>query len=201
VDGEISNYTLDTYKELGNRDMSMDYQLNTPWTFNGSLGYTFGSSVALGAEYEYKDYASTRFYDSGGIGMDFENEEASKYGGLKGVHTFRAGIEYKPIPEFAFRAGYNYSTAAFEEYAIKNLPLNSIHTDTDFTNKYAQSNYTFGIGYKGKSFYADITYKYATQKADFYPFVYLDNDQWVSPEAAKVTDNRSQVLLTLGYRF
>lgn len=41
---------------------------------------------------------------------EFENSTTSM---LKGVSTVRLGLEYKVIPQFAFRAGYNYSTAGF----------------------------------------------------------------------------------------
>ncbi|MDR0894816.1 MAG: TonB-dependent receptor [Prevotellaceae bacterium] len=192
--------TIDTYDYTNGKDMAMEYQLHTPWTYNVSLGYTIGSSLALGAEYEYKDYASTRLYHPDGTEMAEENDQM-RNGGMKGVNTFRAGIEYKPIPQFAFRAGYTYSGAAFEKYAVKALPINSIYTDSDFSNSQELSNYTFGIGYKGKGFYADLTYKYSTQKSEFYPFAYYESGTWYSPAATHVTDNRSQVLLTLGYRF
>ncbi|MDR1004250.1 MAG: TonB-dependent receptor [Prevotellaceae bacterium] len=193
-------HTVDTYDYTDGKEMAMEYQLNTPWIFNASLGYTIGSWLALGAEYEYKDYSSMRFYYPGGAGMGYENSTA-RYGGLRGVNTYRAGIEFKPVSQFAFRAGYTYSDAAFESYAVKDLPVNSIYTDSDFSNTQALSNYSFGIGYKGKSFYADLTYLYSTQKSDFYPFAYYEDDTWYTPEAAKVTDNRSRVMLTLGYRF
>ena len=172
-----------------------------------SLGYTFGSNLALGAEYEYQDYSTTRFKDGDGNSKGVENDEA-KYA-MKGVNTFRIGAEYKVIPEFAFRLGYNYTSAIFKKDAVKALPINSIQTDTDFANLQAMNTYTIGVGYRGSSFYADLAYKYSIQKSDFYPFWYpedvVENGQIVrnlmSPDATKVKDSRSQVLLTLGFRF
>lgn len=110
------------------------------------------------------------------------------------------------IPQFAFRAGYNYSTAAFHQDAFKDLAINSIQTDTDFANSKSMSNYTLGIGYRGSMFYADLAYKYSTYKENFYPFVngFTDEDGSTvigSPEATKVTNTRSQVLFTVGMRF
>ena len=67
------------------------------------------------------------------------------------------------------------------------------------------NNYTVGIGYRGSMFYADLAYKFTSFKSDFYPFVNMNQTDNVleitSPEATKVTDSRSQVLLTLGVRF
>jgi len=185
--------------------MVRSFNFQTPWTYNVSLGYTVGNSLALGAEYEYQDYSSMKFKDPDGYSSSFEFENSTTPM-LKGVNTVRLGLEYKVIPQFALRAGYNYSTAAFHKDAFKDLPYNSIQTDTDFANSKSMSNYTLGIGYRGSMFYADLAYKFSTYKEDFYPFVngYANEDGGVtidSPEATKVTNTRSQVLFTVGMRF
>ena len=90
---------------------------------------------------------------------------------MKGVSTIRLGAEYKVIPQFALRAGYNYTSAIFNSDAYKDLPYNSIQTDTDFANTKALSNYTVGLGYRGAMFYADLAYKFSSYKEDFYPFI------------------------------
>ena len=202
---ELKRIIVYTYDYVG--DMKRDYRLVTPWKYNVSLGYTVGTSLALGAEYEYEDYSTMKFkYSSndGGGDMEFENAEVKNC--LKGEHTFRIGAEYKVIPEFAFRLGYNYSSAVFRDEAVKYIPSNSLITDTDFSNKRSQSNYTLGIGYRGKMFYADLAYQLSTYKENFYPFYNefeLTQGEWtmVTPPATKVTNTRSQVLLTVGMRF
>ena len=107
----------------------------------------------------------------------------------------------KPIPEFSIRAGYNYSSAAFKNDAIKLLPDNSIGTDTDFSNHKGIDTYTLGVGYRGSALYADVAFKYNTYESDFYPFVNEIDGNFVTPEATKVNNNRTQVMFTLGYRF
>ena len=202
---ELKRIIVDTYDYVG--DMKRDYRLVTPWKYNVSLGYTVGTSLALGAEYEYEDYSTMKFkYSSNDGGGDLEFENAEVKNCLKGEHTFRIGAEYKVIPEFAFRLGYNYSSAVFRDEAVKYIPSNSLITDTDFSNKRSQSNYTLGIGYRGKMFYADLAYQLSTYKENFYPFYNefeLTQGEWtmVTPPATKVTNTRSQVLLTVGMRF
>lgn len=56
------NISYDTYYELNNKDMKSEFELRTPWTYNLSIGYTVGSNLALGAEYEYQDYSKMAFY-------------------------------------------------------------------------------------------------------------------------------------------
>lgn len=194
---------VDTYQKLDG-DMSQEYRLRTPWKYNFSLGYTVGSSLAIGAEYEYEDYSKMKFSYPDGEEKSWETDEAKL--SLQGEHTFRIGAEYKVIPQFAFRLGYNYSSAIFKEDAIKALPANSVMTDTDFANTRSRNNYTLGIGYRGSLFYADLAYQLSTYKEDFYPF-YNEFEsapgKWdlVTPQPTKVTNTRSQVLVTLGMRF
>ena len=197
--------TRESFDANGGRRIEQDFRLSTPWRFNASLGYTVGTPLALGAEYEYEDYSSMKFKYPEGDEMVDQNNTIKDF--MKGVHTFRIGAEYKVIPEFAFRLGYNYSTTAFkEDDAYKWIPVNSTLTDTDFANSQSHSNYTLGIGYRGKTFYADLAYQYSMYKEKFYPF-YNDLETapgvWeiVTPQATKVTNTRSQVLFTLGLRF
>ncbi|WP_308746069.1 outer membrane protein transport protein [uncultured Bacteroides sp.] len=203
--GKDAVTTRESFDANGGRRIEQDFRLSTPWRFNASLGYTVGTSLALGAEYEYEDYSSMKFKYPEGDEMVDQNTTIKEF--MKGVHTFRIGAEYKVIPEFAFRLGYNYSTTAFKENdAYKWIPVNSTLTDTDFANSQSHSNYTIGIGYRGKAFYADLAYQYSMYKEKFYPF-YNDLETspgvWeiVTPQATKVTNTRSQVLLTLGMRF
>lgn len=193
-DETLTRTTVDTYSALGGRDMDRDFKLQTPWVFNASLGYTVGNNLALGAEYEYE----VKFKYPEGDEMAWETGEADLC--MKGVSTLRLGAEYKPIPAFSLRAGYNYSTAAYKKDAIKALPSNSINTDTDFANSKSMNTFTLGIGYRFSSFYADLAYKFDTYKSDFYPF-YNDINGLVTPPTTEVTNTRSKVLFTLGMRF
>lgn len=204
-----SDGTIDSKEELFEYDTmefpgesKTKYQLVTPWKYNLSLGYTIGRSVALGAEYEYSDYSSAKLkYDDG---LQMEDETSQIKTGLKGVHTLRLGAEFKLAPEFSFRLGYNHVTAAMYDDTFKRIALNSISTSTEFSNLKATNNYTVGLGYKGSVFYADLAYQLHTYKEDFYPFYNEVGEQFetiVVPNATKVTNTRSQVLLTLGMRF
>ena len=89
----------------------------------------------------------------------------------------------------------NLSTAAFRDGAYNTLNWNDTRTDTDFNNTKEKNTFTFGLGYRGNTFYADLAYKYDYYKSDFYAF---DN---VDLPATKVTNSRNQLLLTLGAKF
>lgn len=169
-----------------------DYKLVTPWKFNVSMGYTIGSSVALGVEYEYSDRTAAKMKDPEGIELG-QTEDIKAM--MKAVHTLRAGAEFKLAPEFSFRLGYNHITAPMKSDAFKYLPVYSMRTDTEFSNPGAINNYTLGFGYRGSNFYVDMAYILNTYKEDFYAFDSLDLPK------TNVTNSNHKVLLTLGMRF
>lgn len=187
------NGTTRPFDSRGNdTEGEYDYKLITPWKFNVNMGYTIGSSVALGVEYEYSDRTAAKMKDPDGYELG-QTEDIKAM--MKAVHTLRAGAEFKLAPEFSFRLGYNYISSPMKSDAFKFLPVNSMRTDTEFSNPGATSNYTLGFGYRGKSFYADMAYMLNTYKETFYAFDSLDLP------GTKITNSNHKVLLTLGLRF
>lgn len=170
-----------------------DYRLVTPWKFNLSAGTTLGGIMALGAEYEYANFGSSHLYYNDGTPMENQNEYTKST--LKGQHTLRLGMETRISSAFSVRAGYNYSTSVFKDGAYKSLNANDMRTDTEYANDLARNTVTVGLGYRGKWFYTDLAYKYDVYKSDFYAF----SD--AALQATKVTNERHQLLLTLGVHF
>lgn len=207
-----------------NKDNSADYDFKvfTPWKFGVSLGHTIGNYLALGATYEYQDYTDIDnrindggYYDDWGGYYDDSSSDGAMNNdtkaNLKGVHTVKLGVEVKPIPEFAIRAGYNYVSSQFKDNAYRDQTIQSpgvgYATSADYTNWKAINRFTFGLGYSYKNFFADAAYQYSHTSGDFYPFMSYthgsqesaDNDCF--PTSSKVKFDRSQVLFTVGYRF
>ena len=175
---------------LNSNYLSYDYRMITPWKFNVSAGTTLGGLVALGAEYEYADYGSSKLLDIDGYEL---GDQATVESFLKGVHTFRVGMEACITPQFSVRAGYNYTSAAFTEDAYSALPM--YRTSTDFNNIKDKNTVTFGLGYRGSVVYADLAYKCDMYQSDFYAFDDIDLP------ATKVDNSRNQLVFTLGARF
>ncbi len=197
IASEIEHYDASfeesTYGALGNRDYVDNYSLVTPWKFNVSAGTTVSNVLALGIEYEYQDYSSMNEKDPDGVELSTFTSQIKE--NLKGVHTLRLGMEARVMPQFSVRAGYNFTSALFDNNAFKLLPYDSPRTDTEYNNIKERNTVTFGLGYRGSIIYADLAYKYDMYKSDFYPFV---ND---GLPATKVDNNRHQLLLTIGARF
>lgn len=193
----------------------MEYQLATPWKFNVSMGTTFSNVLAVDAEYEFANYAKANYKDTGGYELTSANEAVSKY--LKNVHTFRIGMEAKFSPAFSFRAGYNYVTSPIADNSARYVPnlstnkadyiwFDETRTDPEYHNLKARNTLTLGLGYRGKSLYADVAYKYDFYKSDFYMFddyrFSNDGNSIVGRNAAAdVNHDRHQLLFTVGVRF
>ena len=213
---------------INNADVpnSYDFKLWTPWKFGFSLGHTVGNYLALGATYEYENFSNinSRVNDGGYYnyyGEYYEssipdkNMNAHTKEVLKGVSTLKLGIEYKPVSNVALRAGYNYVSAMYVNDAQKDPGLASLGTayssTTDYTNWGEINRFTLGVGYQVKKFNIDLAYQYSAQKGSFAPFSNVRDVTYTSG-TTKITEsniasntdvknNRSQLLLTLGYRF
>ena len=206
---------------------SYDFKLWTPWKFGFSLGHTVGNYLALGATYEYENYANINSRVNNGGYYDYyygqyyessipdKNMNAHTKDILKGVSTLKLGIEYKPVSNVALRMGYNYVGAKYANNGQKDPGLASLGTSysstTDYTNWGEINRFTLGVGYQVKKFNIDLAYQYSAQKGSFAPFSNVRDVTYTSG-TTKITEsniasntdvknNRSQLLLTLGYRF
>lgn len=174
-------------------DYVWDYCLTTPWRFNVSAGTIVGGIMALDAEYEYEKYSSAKLKDREGYDLSSTSSISET---LKGVHTFRAGMETKLTDAFSLRVGYNYQSSPIVDDAFRNIEAtDNTRTVASYMNPKSRQAVTFGLGYRGRLFYADVAYKYDFYKSDFYMF----DD--VALQATKVTNERHQLLLTLGVHF
>lgn len=196
-----------------------DFKLYTPWKFGLSLGYTVGQFMAIGAGFDYADYGhmDTRVNDGGSYDYydyyessssdDDMNDHTKEY--LKGVSTVKLGVEVKPIPEIALRAGYNYVSAMYDEDGYKDGTINSYGTSfasaTDYTNWKSTNRFTLGVGYKFGRANLDLAYQFSSTSGKFAPFMnYVDN-QYVDYDnvvnQVTVNNKRHQILCTIGYTF
>ena len=142
-------YLDDKFVASGNSG-DYDYKFRTPWKFNLSLGHTFGTNVAIGAEYEFSDYASSRYTAiDHADNQYFKDINETIKNTLKGQHTLKLGLEYKPVEPFSIRLGYNFVSSAYDKKGYKTILFTEPFTDTDFTNWGPINRITCGLGSEG----------------------------------------------------
>ncbi len=187
---------------------TFEYRFRTPWKFNFSLGHTFGTQLALGVEYELQDLASGKYSRHAGGTLDFSGSNDDIKANLRTQHTIKVGAEFKPTPEWAIRLGYNLVTAGIKKEAWSAPSYNSSYTETDYTNWGAINRICFGLGYRFKGGYFDLAYQLQLQKGDFYAYdfngvdhtqVGLNSNPFIAP--TQITNNRSHIMATLGFKF
>ena len=174
-----------------------EYNFRSPYRVNAGIAYTFNSIAMASVDYEMCDYSTARFFSRDGYDDDFTdaNNDIRNLTGMS--HMLRAGVELKPIPEFAIRAGYNYTFIPESYYDDQHAK----HTDS-----YLSHLVSFGLGYSSPgSFFADIAARYA-----FYPKEYVrpygdylfdgNTVKTPSPEI-EVRESLLNLVLTLGFRF
>lgn len=212
-----SGYGSNNYGEVSE---SYDFKFYTPWRFGFSLGHTVGNYLALGATYEYSDYSTCDVRVNDGYDVDmWGNAYEQSYSdnvmkqsiknSLKGVHTLKLGVEFKPERNFAVRLGYNYLSAMYNKDGYKDGTLNSYgsyySSTTDYTNWKDTHRVTAGFGYNVKNWNFDLAYQYSHTNGDFYPFMsYIDSQNSAYDnvcDAVKVSNKRNQVIMTVGYKF
>ena len=173
----FGNYSLDS--PVGTNS----YRITAPFRWNLGIGYTLGSFMAIGVDYERTDYSGIRMAASGGNRDVFslENEFMGKY--YQAVNNIRAGIEAWPHQQLAVRLGYNYYSSPEKSY--------------DSSRHYASA----GLGFRSAGgFFIDLAYQ---QQCNFNNNVFSLYDNYEG-HAAPVASERYlnwKLLLTLGWRF
>lgn len=223
---DLSDHVEDSRTDT--RESYLEYTITTPWKVRLSMGSTVGTSFAWGVDYEFSNHAATKMgypdYDAWDYGSSsFSNDKdlaMNKYtkSMLRGQHTIKAGVEFRPISAFAIRLGYNYISTPYKEYiAYDQFNIDSwamnYETGTSYMRPDVTNIITFGLGYKFKKFYIDLAYKVRNQSADVYAFdtnfTQADSDfsndnpdltgVTVSPSNVNLT--RQTITCTLGVKF
>lgn len=172
------------------------YRLKSPYRFNVGAAWSALGVLLVSADYEMCDYSTMDFrpaYESDDRYMFVDtNHEIASYMGT--AHTFRAGLEVKPIPEIALRVGYNYQTNP-----QKNADFEYVDSN--------RSSVALGLGYSSKgSFFADLALRRTALPDEYvYPYPdYITNDAGqVTTFSPEILNTRSlwDVTCTLGWRF
>ena len=191
-DGEtqFSTGSYSSYSPYG----SAQYTFYSPMRANFGLAYTLNSLGLISVDYELADY-NTMKYDTSNADREYFSEVNNDIKNRYGLsHMLRAGIEVKPLPELAIRAGYNITTSG--------------EKIDSWGNKISQNvqSASLGLGYSSKgSFFADAAIQTRfLEKEYFMPYEdYTDEAGNIIEYAPEIENSRSlwKILMTFGWRF
>ena len=199
-----------------------DYNLRTPYIVDAGIAYTVPGLGLLSIDYELTDYSVMKYYreEGGYFGEDIwarQNYVNSTFCGLS--HSVRAGVEFKPVPSIALRAGYSFVSDP-EKYWLDNDGLrvtaetwkgyNQVLTESHYFDKVTHG-ISVGAGYSSSgSFFADFAVRMTAYPTVAYsPYYYgsynaVDKDGYnivVLDPLENIDNSIIDAVLTLGWRF
>lgn len=174
------------------------YKMVTPFIANVGAAVTFGQLGLISADYEICDYSTMKFKETetnDNSAFSGVNQDIKDFSGAS--HSLRLGAEYKVLPQFAVRVGYNLTTSGeryFDEANNKKTP------------KANTNAYSAGLGYSSKgSFFWDLAVRATNYSKTFtYPYdsySYDTNDNLVLSPEIRASRTLWDVLFTFGWRF
>lgn len=162
---------------------SYSYRITAPFKWNLGVGYTLGTLMAIGVDYERVDYSTITMASSGGNRSEFQYENDFISKSFQAVNNVRAGLEIWPHSQLAVRLGYNYYSSSEKDY--------------DNSRHYASA----GLGYRNtRGFFLDLAYQ---QQCNFNnnEFALYGSYEGLTAPIASENSLNWKILLTLGWRF
>lgn len=204
-------------------DAYNNYKFRSPWKFMVSAAGVIGSRMIISADYEWTSYSTMKYsVDRGGDwyyddpwdydpwykpakinSLDSYDTYGYTNGDIKNyftsTSTLRIGAEFRVTPQFSVRAGYSYVSSPVKAKVADNQePVYTVGTRPQYSVDRETQYITCGLGYKYQKFYVDAAYVYKHRTSDFHAFT--PDATYPSPQA-RISDNNSQIVLSMGFKF
>ena len=179
-DNISSNFEGNDHYEFSNDAMRYNYALTTPFRAMGGIAVQIKKIGLLSAEYEFVDYATARFSETGD-GYDYSEKNLEIKNTLKSTGNLRLGGELR-LDKFYLRGGYGYYGKAFKQ--------GEDNEDLDY------KSVTFGAGFREKNISIDFGF------AGFWnPQKYILYTSEAGNSIANMNTARNTFTLSVGYKF
>lgn len=201
TDQRPHDYTSDTASDILEDKGDSAWEFVSPTRLLFGASYTFGSVAIVSVDYERDWYNGIRVknmpYLPYGPGASDFKQDMKYY--FKGSNTVRAGVEVRPLPMLAVRAGFGYNGSMLrDKETILSAPAVA-----------KTVYYTAGLGFSlSRSVYIDVAYCYAKDTTTPYMLFY-GNKYAADGGTSEIYQSnlyttdfiRHNVALTLGFRF
>ncbi|MCO5247736.1 MAG: hypothetical protein M9887_02135 [Chitinophagales bacterium] len=185
---DYEDFTIDNYNDPA--DGYFDYKIKTPMRLNAGASYVRKGLGFASVEYEFSNPSKAKyiFEDNYQFDMsDYQNQMNSNMSNkYKATHTVKVGLEGVISEHFRVRAGFQYRTSPFAE-----------QSSLDRFAKNTNMAISGGLGYVGKSFFADATYVHLKSDEMMIPYT----NSFASADVLSSKYSRSNILFTIGFKF
>ncbi len=181
-DNISSKFTDGEHYEYSNDPLRFEYALTTPMRFLGGVAIQIKKVAILSADYEFVNYATARFENSGD-GYNYSEKNRSIENSLQSASNFRVGGEYR-MGKVYFRGGYGYYGKAFKP--------GEDNEDLDY------SSFSGGTGFRERNFYIDFAY---TNFRYSKTYILYPLDSSYKPAISDISTVNNMFALTFGFKF
>jgi hypothetical protein len=177
-----SNFSGGGHYEYSNDPMRYQYALATPFRALAGVAVQIKKIGLISADYEYVDYSSAKFSETGD-GYDYTEKNNSIKNSLQATNNFRLGGELR-LNKFYLRTGYGYYGKAFKSAEDnQNLDYQSL---------------SFGAGFREQRVSIDFAYTNFNYKEQYFLYPLGNN---FNPAVANLNTAKNMFTMTLGYKF
>ncbi len=179
-DNITSNFSDGGHYEFENNEVAYNYALTTPFRALAGVAYQFKKIALLSVDYEFVDYSTIRFSETGD-NYDYSEKNLEIKNTLKPASNVRLGGEFR-FNKMYFRGGYGYYGKVF-----KTGELNE-----DMYNR----SISFGTGFREQNLNIDFAFTNLRNEQNY--ILYNTSSETAM---ANLTNSRNIFTVTLGYKF
>lgn len=186
----------------GTSDDWFTWKYRTPWRLMAGVAGVIGGKGIISADYEYRPYDQMNVQDGNGNAYSDVNGDVKTY--YQAQNILRLGAEYRLTTNWSLRAGYSYASAPFTQATRDgmNMMYTSGPDDTETQMSFSMDNetqyVTCGIGFHSGPFYADAAYVWRHRSSTWQAFTNYDG---ITAPRASLSDNQSNIVLSVGFKF
>jgi len=179
-DNITSNFTDGDQYEYYNEELKYNYALTTPFRALAGVAYQFKKLGLLSVDYEFVDYSTIRFSETGD-NYDYSEKNLEIKNTLKPVSNIRLGGELR-LNKMYFRGGYGYYGKVFRSGELND-------------DKFHRS-ISLGAGFREQNLNIDFGFTNLRNDQD-----YILYNAPAETAVAGLVNSRNIFAVTLGYKF
>ena len=179
-DNITSSFTDGEKREYENNPSRYSYALTTPFRALAGVAVQIKKIALISADYEYVDYASAKFSETGD-GYDYSEKNQAIQNNLRSASNFRIGAEMR-YNNLYLRGGYGYYGKSFAR--------DDINKDLDY------NTFSVGTGFREQNVFVDFGF---TRQINSRKYVLYQSS--AGDAISNMSIGRNMFTLTFGYKF
>ncbi len=179
-DNITSNFTDGGHYEFKNDELAYNYALTTPFRALAGIAYQFKKMALFSLDYEFVDYTTIRFSETGD-NYDYSEKNLEIKNTLKPASNVRLGGEFR-FNKMYFRGGYGYYGKVFKTGEVNDNMFNR--------------SISLGAGFREQNINIDFGFTNLRNEQNY--ILYNTSFETAS---AKLTNSRNIFTVTFGYKF